>query len=169
VIKFEVDDLKLPWIYRAQVLDNNDPIKTGRVKLNVFTIFDGIAAEDLPWAVPAMPLFTGSGLGYGHFVVPEVGSHVWCFFDAGDFNQPVYFAEAIDKVRGIPLEALTNYPSRRIVKTKSGIVILVDDHEKEIKIGHPSGTYIQIGGSGDVTINSSGDIIIKGTTISMNP
>jgi hypothetical protein len=161
VIKFEKDDLKLPGFYRAQVLDNNDLNKTGRVKLNVFTIFDGVDKDDLPWAVPAMPLFTGSGSGHGYFAVPEVGSRVWCFFDAGDFNQPVYFAEAIDGVRGVPSEALTNYPYRKVQKTKNGITILIDDCEKEIKIEHPSGSYI--------LIDCDGNIVIKGTRVDINP
>lgn len=168
MIKFEKDDLRLPWFYRAQVLDNNDPDKTGRVKLNVFTIFDGIDKDDLPWAVPAMPLFTGSGSGHGYFAVPEVSSQVWCFFDAGDFNQPVYFAEAVDGVRGVPSEALTNYPYRKVQKTKNGVVIYIDDQAKVVRLTHPTGKYLQMDGSGNVTVVGA-QVTITGDRIDLNP
>ena len=161
MVNFEIDDLKFHRFYRAIVLDNDDSSKLGRVKLNVLTIFDGIGADDLPWATPAMPIFTGSGSGYGNFAIPEVGSQVWCFFEAGDFNQPVYFAEAPSGVHGLPSERTTNYPHRRVMKTKNGIVIIIDDSNLEIKVEHPSGAYVQIDGSGN--------IVIQGTIVDINP
>lgn len=161
MVDFKEESLKLDGFYRAEVLSNEDPLKLGRVKLNVFTRFNGIDKEDLPWAVPAMSLFTGSGSGYGGFVVPEVGSYVWCFFEVGDFNQPVYFAEALDGIHGLPSDRITNYPSRKVWKTKNGIVIYIDDSVKEIKVSHPSGAYL--------VINTGGNITIKGTTVNINP
>jgi len=139
MIKLKRDSLKFHGFYRGKVLDNDDPDKLGRIKVEVFSVFDGISASDLPWAVPAFPLFVGSGSDFGNFAVPEVNSHVWVFFEGEDYNQPVYFAEAPDGVFGVPPEAATNYPSRRVMKTKSGIVIYIDDLIKEIKIDHPEG------------------------------
>lgn len=161
MINFRTDDLKFYRFYRARVLDNDDSLKLGRVKLNVLTLFDGISKDDLPWATPAMPLFTGSGSGYGNFAVPEVGSQVWCFFEAGDFNQPVYFAEAPDGVRGLPSERTTNYPYRKVFKSKNGVVIYIDDADLEIKVNHPSGAYL--------LIDEDGNITIQGTTVDINP
>jgi len=81
MVKFKKDKITLDGIYRGQVLDNDDSEKLGRIKVRIFSIFsEKIKAEHLPWAVPAMPLFSGSGLDFGYFAVPEVDSFVWCFF-----------------------------------------------------------------------------------------
>ena len=161
MIKFEKDTLKFDGMYRGKVLDNDDPSEFGRIKVEVFGVFDGIVAADVPWAVPAMPLFSGAGAGFGSFTVPEIDSYVWCFFESGDHNQPVYFASATDGVHGLPAERETNYPFRRVMRTKNGIVIYIDDYVKEIKVDHPSGAYLKIDGSGN--------IIISGNIIQLNP
>jgi len=181
--------LKFNGIYRAEVLDNNDPSKLGRIKVNVFGSFDGIEASSLPWAVPAMPIFTGSGDGFGFFSIPEVSSHVWCFFEAGDINQPVYFAEAPSGVYGLPEERDTDYPCTKVIKTKNGITITIDDKfgNEEIKITHPAGSVLTIDKSGkisiqgddeieinqsagaNITMDSSGNVTIQGNTVNINP
>jgi len=175
MISFTKDTLKFNGNYRGKVVSNTDPSSLGRIKVEVFGVFDGIDAEDIPWAVPAFPLSSGAGVGYGSFAVPEVDSHVWCFFESGDIYQPVYFAEAADGVHGLPSERTTNYPSRKVIKTKSGIVIYIDDSDEEVKVSHPSGTYIEIDQNGKVIIHGGditiegGDIVIDGTTVNINP
>lgn len=164
MIEFEKDKTKLDGIYRGQVLDNNDPEKLGRIKVRIFSVLSKkIKVEYIPWAVPAMPLFTGSGNDFGHFAVPEINSFVWCFFEAGDLYQPVYFAEAPTALHGIPVESVINYPNRRVMKTKNGIVIYIDDtsSSREIKVSHPSGAY--------VLIDNDGNIVVQGTTVHINP
>lgn len=154
MINFIKDTLEFNGNYRGKVVSNTDPSSLGRIKVEVFGVFDGIAAADIPWAVPAFPLSSGAGVGFGSFAVPEVDSYVWCFFESGDVYQPVYFAEATDGVHGLPSERMANYPSRKVVKTKSGTVIYIDDS------------------TGDVVIDAtrgSGDVIIKGTTVNINP
>jgi len=151
---FRKDTTQLTSIYRGRVLSNQDPEKLGRLKVEIFGVFDGISSEDIPWAVPAMPLFSGSGNDHGCFAVPEEGSYVFCFFEGGDLYSPVYFAEAPSALYGVPDEAKTNYPSRRVIKSKAGVVILVDDS------------------TGDVTIDAtgaSGKLILKGSSVEINP
>jgi hypothetical protein len=153
---------KFVGMYRGQVLDNNDPDKLGRIKVNLFGLTDGIDAEDLPWAVPAYSIFTGSGIGYGFFAVPEIGTHVFVFFEGGgDIYQPVYFLEAVDGIHGLPSERTIDYPYRKVLKTKNGIVIIIDDLSKEIYVNHPSGSYLKI--------DTAGNIIIQGETVHINP
>ena len=161
MIKIQKDSLKFPGNYRGVVLDNLDPDQLGRIKVGIFGVFDGISMADVPWAIPAAPIFTGAGVGHGSFSVPEIGSNVWCFFEAVDIYQPVYFAAAPDGIRGLPSERTSNYPSRSVIKTKNGIVIYVDDSSKEIKVNHPSGAFLKIDGSGNITIT--------GTTVNINP
>ncbi len=164
---FEQDSTSLPYFYRGVVVDTNDPRKLGRVRVRVFGVFEsGITNENLPWATPAQPVFAGAGVGFGHFAVPEVNSQVFVFFEGGDFNQPVYWAEAPNAIYGLPSEKDTNYPNRRVIKTKAGLGVLIDDSDRKIKIIHPSGKYIEMDSSGNVTI-TAGDVTISGQNITI--
>lgn len=160
-----VDNLKFAGIYRAKVLDNDDPDKLGRIKVEIYPVLigeetarsldgvEGIAVDNLPWAVPAMPLFVGAGEGFGGFAIPEEDSFVFIFFEGGDVYQPVYFAEAQTGTKGLPPDRITNYPNRKIFQTKNGIVIYLDDteDEEEIKVLHPRGTFIRIDKDGSIS------------------
>lgn len=46
----------------------------------------------LPWAQPAMPIFGGSNAN-GTFIYPDINSTIWAFFEAGNINMPIYFAQ----------------------------------------------------------------------------
>lgn len=157
------DNLKFIGNYRATVLDNNDPEELGRIRCEIYPMLigkttaknldgvDGIATEHLPWAVPAMPISSGAGDGYGSFAVPGIGSFVFVFFEEGDINQPVYFAEAQTKQYGLPASRTTNYPNRKVVETSSGVKIIIDDT------------------TGKVIITGAGDVVIQGTNVRLNP
>jgi len=156
-------------IYRGKVLDTNDPDQFGRIRAEVYPMLLGVATVarlkrensnvtwtgmetvDIPWAVPAFPLFTGSGSGYGFFSVPREGTFVWVFFEGGDIYQPVYFAEAPDKVSGLPGNRVTNYPNRTIIRTESGCEITIDDT------------------TGHIIVTGTGDVVIQGTNVRVNP
>jgi uncharacterized protein involved in type VI secretion and phage assembly len=111
-----------------------------------------------------MSLFSGAGLGYGSFVIPEVGSYVWVFFESGDIYQPVYFAEAQTKTVGLPTERTGDYPYTKVWKTKNGIVITINDTEdsEDIKITHPNGASIQIDKTGAILIIAGGNVTVTG-------
>jgi len=136
--------------YRMKVLDNNDPSKLGRVKAWIYPMLvdDKLKASELPWVVPAMPLFDGAGTGIGSFIVPRVGTMLWGFFEAGDIYQPVYFAEATDGVKGLPTNHTLAYPDIKAWQTKNGFkVTLVDGPAVAnvyLKIVHPKGHTITI-------------------------
>lgn len=170
MIKFKKHNLQFLGNYRGIVVSNTDSSMLGRIKVEVYGVFDGIDADDIPWAIPALPISSGAGSGFGSFAVPEVGSLVWCFFEQGSLYQPVYFAEATDGIHGLPAERTTNYPSRKVIKTKNGIAIYIDDStgSQEIKISHPGGASLTIDDSGNITIAGTA-IVIEGTTVSINP
>ena len=179
------DSFAYSGIYRGEVVSTADPDQVGRIRVRVFGIFeDTIATANLPWAVPAQAVFTGSGSGYGRWAVPEVGTHVFVFFEGQDVYQPVYFAEAPSKVYGQPTERTTNYPTRKVLKTANGIVIYIDDTAKVIQLTHPSGKSLQMDGSGNITINAAnvtvnasgkvdltaaGNVTVSGAQIDLNP
>lgn len=66
--------------YRAEVLDNNDPKKRGRVKVKCERLMPG--RPELGWAESCfMP---------GHFFIPRKGDYVWIEFEEGDIHLPVW-------------------------------------------------------------------------------
>lgn len=66
-------------IYRAVVVDNRDPRKSGRIKVNIPHL-GGSGATDWIWPVIAS----------GFWVIPDPGDQVWVAFEAGDEEMPVW-------------------------------------------------------------------------------
>ena len=151
-------ELKLPGIFRAKVLDNNDPKQFGRIKAEIFPVMANLTKDELPWAVPALPIFSGSGLGHGSFIVPDINTFVFVFFEHEDLYQPVYFAEAPTAQFGLPASRTTNYPFRKVYKTKNNIEIIIDDKDLTYEIKHPTGTNVKIETDGTISFNSVKDI-----------
>ncbi len=173
--------------FRGKVVDTNDPEKKGRIKVEIYPYFHNIEAKYLPWCIPATPLFCGAGSGVGSFTIPEVNSLVWCFFEAGDIYQPVYFAEAPDFIHGIGEEKETNYPQSKVWKTSSGFLVVIDDSVPSITISYvggvgvvisgqdnsvvitqPNGTSMQLSGDGTINISGSGVVNVSGTEVNIN-
>ena len=143
-----------PGIYRAKVLDNNDPEMLGRIKAQVYPMFADITdPELLPWAVPMAPIWDGAGDDIGHFAIPKVDSFVFVMFEAEDIYQPIYIGEAPTAQKGLPSELTMNYPNRKVVKSTSGITFIVDDTDVQIRMNHPTGTYVLVDTNGDVIFN----------------
>lgn len=152
--------------YRGQVISSADPLKAGRLQIRIYPMFSGAADSDLPWAIPADPLMGGIA-GTGSLIIPEVGAHVWVFFEAGDFRYPVYWAGAPAMVSGTPDQpgaGQTDYPHNKVFGTKSGHLIELDDASGNLRIHihHASGTDHLIDNEGSVT-----DMIVKDDTITI--
>jgi len=141
---FKKDTKRFYGMYRGLVLSNSDTDQLGRIKVMVYPMYKDIDTDNIPWAVPAMGLFEGAGASIGSFCVPRVNSFVYVFFEAGDYYQPVYFAEAQTKVSGLPSERTTSYPYRKVLKTTAGFLIYLDDSVKDLKIVHPNGSFIHL-------------------------
>jgi len=108
------EGINLYGIFRGVIERRYDPLMAGRCKIRVIgihtkkTIADktgGIPTEDLPWAIPAMPITESSSAGIGSFSVPMNGSHVFIFFENGNIMHPVYFAAAPGIIKGNPDQA----------------------------------------------------------------
>lgn len=150
---------EFPGVYRGTVVDNLDPLGAGRVRVRVLSIYDGVRDEHLPWSQYADP-FMGGGVDVGGLFVPDVGARVWVFFENSDFMTPIYFAGAPAKPHFPSEKSNGEYPFNRILKTKAGHVIEIDDSsgEERIKITHKSGTYDLIDKDGNVVQNIVGNL-----------
>ena len=140
--------------HRGLVVDVNDPLLLGRIRVKVYPMFSGVLTAQIPWAVPAMPLFFGAGSSKGSFCVPTVGSYVWVFFEAGDIYQPVYFAEAQTKISGLPSSRVTNYPKRKVLLSDK-IELIFDDATGDVILNC----------EGDLSVIASGDVEVDGIEV----
>lgn len=88
------------------VEDRNDPLKLGRVRVRCRGLHDKNKAEtkteDLPWAMPLMPVTSASVSGIGQTPALVEGSWVVGFFmDGSECQEPVIMGSFL----GIPIDA----------------------------------------------------------------
>lgn len=91
----------LNGFYRGQVIKH---CSNGKCKIWIPGVYTEEAIrhpEILPDAEQAAPLFGGSSNGSGVFSYPRINAIVWCFFQNGDQNFPVYFAACNGGPEGI--------------------------------------------------------------------
>lgn len=82
--------------YIGRVVDNNDPKKEGRIKVSVFSLFDNLESENIPWAYPSTNITGGSYSGGGFLSIPKIGSTVRVQFEKGNIYKPYwYFQEGV--------------------------------------------------------------------------
>jgi hypothetical protein len=168
---------------------DGDPELLGRVKVRVFNVYDeNYPTEDLPWAHILMPA-TSNGLnGVSDTPNISVGTRVVGFFADGlgrrlpivmgsllfnteddsksNKHSLSFLARGKNVIEKIPIGPedpkspyATKYPFNRVIQTKSGHTIELDDTEGEerIHIYHRAGTYIEIDKEGSMVIASVKD------------
>lgn len=134
--------MRLYGKYRGFVVDNNDPKKLRRLRVKVPSLFGD---EVLEWAWPCEPY---GGLGeMGFVMLPEVGAGVWIEFEAGDPSAPIWsgcWSGAPGGTPEVPTESKNLYPANKVLKTKSGHVIELDDTQgaEKVKVTCKDGNYI---------------------------
>lgn len=112
-------------IYRGVVVNNVDEYANGRCQVKIYPMFDGVEDEHLPWAIYGGEM--GGGFDQvGTLTVPQIGAHVWCFFEAGDWMQPVYFASAPHMLADDP-----DKPAQSKLTAQSPTLALQDDGTHE--------------------------------------
>lgn len=65
--------------YRAEVVDNTDPEKRGRIRVKCPAVLGGQISR---WALPCFPPNT--------FTVPQLGELVWVEFEGGTKDSPIW-------------------------------------------------------------------------------
>jgi uncharacterized protein involved in type VI secretion and phage assembly len=110
------------------VTNNQDPDNLGRVKVK----FPWLSDEDESnWARIVSPM---AGKEKGIFFLPEVGDEVFVVFQYGDINMPYVIGSLWN---GVDVPPETNSDGKnniRIIKSRSGHIIRLDDTEGEEKI-----------------------------------
>ena len=76
--------------YKGIVVDNNDPLRRGRVKVKINGIHDDtVSKESLVWSDVIQPTFLGISGGTGSFSVLQLNTSVWVQYDNDNFSNPI--------------------------------------------------------------------------------
>jgi phage baseplate assembly protein V len=163
------------------VTNNQDPAKLGRVKVH----FPWLSAEDeSAWARMLTPM---AGKDHGVFFLPEVNDEVLVAFEHGQVDFP-YVLGALWNGQDIPPETNADGKNdKRVLKSRSGHLIRLDDNADQAKIeiidktGKNSVVFdasantitikaqggITLTSDGDITLKAKGQVVIKGQSLSV--
>lgn len=182
------------------VEDIVDPLQLGRVKVRVLNEYDeGVTTDDIEWAHVMLPTTSGTVQGVGDTPNLSVGSNVIGFFldsqekqlmmilgsyptipDMDDAKHAIsYLARGKQTIQKDPVGPeppspyAAEYPYNRVIQTRSGHVIELDDtpENERVHIYHKAGTYIEINTDGRMVIkckDSSFEIVEKDKHLQVN-
>ncbi len=138
--------------YRATVVDNMDPQKRGRLRLQIPSV---LADQQSNWALPCMPY--GGLEGQGMFMIPDVDAQVWVEFEEGDINRPIWVGTFWQQTSDVPEDAAKDEPTTRMLQTASGHILQFDDEEGEerFRLFHPTEAEMEIDKDGTVTVTDA--------------
>jgi uncharacterized protein involved in type VI secretion and phage assembly len=154
--------------YRGTVLDNIDPMQTGRLLVQVPDI-----GGDLPstWALPCMPF---AGPGSGSYAVPPVDSMVWVEFEQGDPDYPIWTGCFWDSADDVPDAAFLGTPGLQqvVIQTVAENMLVISDTPGPaggFLLQTSSGALISVSDTGIVIDNGQGaSIMLTGPTVTIN-
>ncbi len=142
----------------AEVIDNEDPSKMGRVRVQYR--WSG-GDEQSYWARLATP---HTGNGRGMMFIPEIGDEVLVVFLAGDPEFPVVVGGLWNGLDQAPEPTSGNTAKRIITRSGNTIQLLDDDGAETIEVFTPEGKCMVQLTNGDtpvITIKSGGDIALE--------
>ncbi|MFD0060179.1 phage baseplate assembly protein V [Streptomyces sp. NPDC056637] len=157
--------------FRGRVVDNNDPLRIGRITAEVP---DVLGDEASTWALPCLP-FTGPEAG--QFVVPPPGAGVWVEFEQGDPSFPVWTGCWYGAAEELPPDArrelAAGSPGKPVVvQTPAAHKLVMNDTvgaEQGILLQAQGGAYIRITKEAVVIATGAGaQIVLRGNEVTIN-
>jgi uncharacterized protein involved in type VI secretion and phage assembly len=154
-------DRRFYGVVEAIVVENEGDDE-GRVRVK-FPWFDG-GSSVTEWCRVSQ-LYAGGG--YGSVFVPEKDDEVLVAFVHGDMRFPIILGglyNGVDK----PPTARTGGRDQKMIRTKAGHEVLLDDGAKEIRITTAEGGTVTVNADGSITLKApkvvieSGDIDLGG-------
>ena len=119
--------------YRGTVVDNDDPLKRGRLRVLV----PAVLGTEESWAMPCVP-YAGPGLGF--YAMPELGTSIWVEFEGGDISYPIW-AGCFWNEGGVP--SADADPKIKFFRTNK-FTLRIDDGNGEVIIENDSGSQIKL-------------------------
>jgi uncharacterized protein involved in type VI secretion and phage assembly len=155
-------------IYRGTVINNIDPLQTGRI---MATVPDVSGLTPTTWAMPCVPV---TGKQMGTFFVPQIGAGVWLQFEAGDPDRPVWSGGWWGSSAEVPALALAGVPGDPsfVIQTTLQNAIVVSDLPGPtggIMLKSTTGASIIVNDTGIYIQNGKGaSIVMTGPTVTVN-
>lgn len=142
--------------YRGKVADVDE--KTLRIKATVPAV---LGSSTTGWCLPCVPY---AGPQVGMAFLPEVGSAVWIEFEEGDVSLPIW-AGCYWNDNEQPPEAKA---AVKVIVTKGGNRILLDDDQKSITISDDNGNEIVLDSNGLKLAQGSKKVEITKSSVKIN-
>jgi phage baseplate assembly protein V len=151
---------QLEGVYRAVVTDVRDKEGLGRVQVKV----PDVAAK--PGWAPVATLMAGDRRG--SWFVPDAGDEVLVAFQAGDASRPVVLG-SLWSAKERPPESMDSAGANpvRLIRTRSGLEVRLDDDAGRVTVSTPDGASITLE-HGNVTIEASGTLEIDASRVKLS-
>jgi len=120
--------------YEAQVSDNQDPDKRGRLKVICPAVY-GDAVSD--WALPK-GMFSGNKIGF--FALPQIGDPVWLSCRKGDPKIPIWEYGAYAKDYAPDGADYKHF----VYRTPKGYMLTVDEENDSAVLTTPAGLLLNL-------------------------
>lgn len=137
---------------RGQVMDNKDPKKLGRVRVQ----FDW-GSEPTPWVRVVWP---HAGKGRGFYFVPEVGDEVMVAFE-NDHEAFPYVIGSLYNGKNAQEQQYDDKDKLKVIRTISGNEILFDDNGRLVIRNAENSMELSCKDDGMLTILTKGDMTLK--------
>jgi len=154
--------MRFPGKYRGTVANNIDPLRLGRVQIEVPSV---LGSSRLSWAMPCVP-YAGSGVGF--FFIPPVGARIWVEFEGGDPDYPIWVGCFWDQASDVP--ASPQIAEMKVLKTDAATVTIADGPgPASVEIETQAGMKIVLGAQGIEIDNGQGATVkLQGPKVSIN-
>jgi uncharacterized protein involved in type VI secretion and phage assembly len=154
--------------YRGTVLNNVDPLQTGRLLVQVPDV------TGLPPSSWAMPCFPATGVQHGMWTLPMIGAGVWVEYEQGDPDKPIWSGCWYGSAAEVPAVALAAVPGvpHFVLQTAGQNTLAVSDMPGPvggILIKGRTGAFISVSELGITISNGQGaTIVMAGPSVTVN-
>ncbi|RZJ89069.1 MAG: type VI secretion system tip protein VgrG [Chryseobacterium sp.] len=135
----------------ARVVDNNDPMGIGRVRVQFPWQVD--KGQKTPWIRLIQP---HSGAGKGFHFIPEIGEEVLVSHESGNAEKPFVMGTHYNGSETSSYHTSGN--DKKVIHTRSGTKIILNDAEGSVFIEDPSGNTYLMDGQGNINVNAPNDM-----------
>ncbi len=157
----EVNSFATAESQSALVKDNNDPEGMGRIKVDFYWAGWGNTSE---WMRMIQP---HSGSGKGFYFIPEIGEEVLVGFEGGNVDCPFVLGTQYNGQASSGYNTPKN--DLKVIRTRSGIIIILNDADGSVLIQDPSGNKYFMDGNGNIELEAPKNMTFNaGEDINMN-